>query len=174
MEIKIFPNLKPLSPECQGWIDSELRPDAWMWHYPQAGDICHNLMRPMPDDYDDAFIWLVIWLINEAAFDQLYRRPQVSHLEYQHVADWCLRTGKESNLIVPAHLTGCTVVDTLDGCGWFGLHWSRYPDFIIDGFNLAGWTMRPAYPHNDPRHPEYKKEQSKSPKFSLLELSSPD
>jgi len=166
--LKIYRNTLPLSTEVQRWQDDNLRPDFMPWHYPEPNGKVKTVLRENHDDERQAYRCLVVWLINEAAFDQLYRQPQVSHLEYDHVVKWCLEIEAELNLYLPAALTGMTVSGTLEECGWFELHWSRYPDFIIGAFDKAGWHIQQPF-DSDPRHIDYK-----SPKSLLLALSSPD
>lgn len=160
--LMLYCNTIPQSELGQQWGDDGIRPEEWEWHYPLAkmsGDSfpVETRRRPMPDDIHEAYEYLVTWLISEAAFDQLFKQPQVSHIDYHIVADWCLTAEKEDDILcVPKHLSPVPgIALPLGDCGWFGLNWSRYPRFILDSFKKASWPFNISTAYTDPRHPDY-------------------
>lgn len=156
-----YDNTLPISELCQEWMDTETRPDWWDYHKPLSNVAGHTfpvetLRWPAPEELERVYYQLVLWLIRETAFDQLYRQPQVSHHEIKFVWDWLLTMEVEdATLEVPGHLHGFGMFTLqLEYCCWHA-DVRRYPSYMIDEFTQAGWQLNPTNVTNDLRHPRH-------------------
>lgn len=138
-------------------------PDHWIWHTPHSivteqglQPTVEQAIRPMPDDLHERYLNLVLWCIIESAWCQLYRQPQVSSEEFQWVVDYLENLEREEpTFIVPGNLTHIPGME-LPFCEcWYGHDFSRYPSFLMEAFDSAGWIRNRTDPLDDKRHPQY-------------------
>ena len=158
----LFYNNLPVSTLYQQWMDDDFVPDEWTWHAPFAmpwGDgstkpAIDIVNRPIPDDLYQRYVNLVCWCVQESCWDQVFRRPQVSHREYQHVIDYLRILGRDMGYEVPPPYSEMDFPMPLDECEWAGI-WHRYPKDMIDSFLAVGYILNPTDPVDDERHPWY-------------------
>jgi hypothetical protein len=151
----MFHNKYKVSELGQQWMDDAMPPDQWYLHLPTPPQMCAEMLYVMPDDFEQRFKQLVVWIIYNSYWDQCVRMPKVASQEFQFIVDYTIGLGRELNLLVPVALTdplGWPL--SLEDCEWSS-HWSHYPQFVIISFQEAGIKLNPTNPLDDERHPLY-------------------